>query len=533
MATSGANVARKINPIFKGVQMGDVRPGAYATDLDMSLVAGDQANLYETLTDQPVPGAAAVTSNYPHDHTGKDPSLQYDSGALIRHSYVTQWLDASLPPREENETNAHPLFLPFYWSPVYVPRGTDCLLIGMGCGENENSTLRLARFLVRIYSISGATYTEVASGPYRFDRASLSSEFWVSNSSDSGYRFIQCRITPDLIDFKSGGYYLVRIDAWDGANFNLWNDSQDGDIIEYNRVSTVIIAPIKQKPPAAVYQWTEPQLPTDNIDTPAEFQPIETDFVDVDRSINSAVLTSCSRNDSLLYEVTTGRPAGNKSEAALTHNGHNHADWLPGSTPARGGTTGLDDVGRDISFNLGSWFYGVLRPPAMQWNNSHFSDIDCAYDGGVAAPVTPGVRSVWGGRIVAPMLRSTAVPPTSSGVWGTVSNHIFRLPANTDINIGLSGAASKISAVALMWNDDASSTADVELTLYDKDGLNPGASVTVSTNAIGRSVLSFANLECSTNATGAGDIQRLGVRMRKSRNQARVAIYGVSLAYGV
>ncbi len=528
MATSGANVARKINPIFKGVPMGDVRPGAYATDLDMSLVAGDQANLYETLTDQPVPGAAAVTSNYPHDHTGKDPSLQYNSGALIRHSYVTQWLDASLSPREENETNAHPLFLPFYWSPVYVPRGTDCLLIGMGCGENENSTLRLARFLVRIYSISGATYTEVASGPYRFDRASLSSEFWVSNSSDSGYRFIQCRITPDLIDFKSGGYYLVRIDAWDGANFNLWNDSQDGDVIEYNRVSTVIIAPIKQKPPAAVYQWTEPQLPTDNIDTPAEFQPIETDFVDVDRSINSAVLTSCSRNDSLLYEVTTGRPAGNKSEAALTHNGHNHADWLPGSTPARGGTTDLDDVGRDISFNLGSWFYGVLRPPALFWSSSTFSDVDCEYTGGVAAPVTPGVRSVWGGRIVAPMMRSGS---GTGNDWATVSNHLFRLPANTDANIGLIGAASKINAVAFVWNQETNNTIDIELTLYDKDGLNPGASVVASTNTIGRSVLSFANLECSTNATGAGDIQRVGVRMRKSRNNRRCAIYGISVAY--
>lgn len=524
-------MARQINASFTGVQMNDVRPRAYATESDMQRMTGDQAHVYETLTNQPTPGAGATTVTGLHNHTVSDGTN--DTGALIRHPYLTSWINCRLFPREENITTAHPLFVPFFWTPVYVPPGTDVLLIGLGCGQGENRSLRRDRLRILLYRVSGSTFNPEASDPFKFDLPRMSSPFYIdTDESGSGFEFISYAVEDSQMlapGFSAGGVYLVRIDAWDGANFNLWSDSENSASLEANYISSVVIAPVKQKPLEAPYQWVESQQTTGSaISTPAEFQPVETDWVQDDRSINSAVLTNSSRNDSLLYEVTTGRPSSNKS--IPTHNGHNHADWAPGSTPARGGTTDLDDVGKDISFNLGSWYYGCLKTPALETRGVLYVDDDCEYNEGTSAAVLPpnGQQNVWGGRIIAPTFRTGA---GSSGSMCTVSHHLFRLPAGTDANIGLTGGASKISLTAFVWNQATNNTIEIEATILDENGLNPGTSVTASTNTAGRSILTLNNIPCATNATGDGDIQRVRIRFSKSRNNRHCAIYGVTLYY--
>lgn len=520
-------MARQINANFSGVQMNDTRPGAYATESTMQKMTGDQAHAYEVLSNQPVPGAGSITANGVHNHTITDGTN--DTGALVRHPHHINFMEARLYPRATNLTDDLRLFTPFYWQPVYIPPGTDHVSVVLVCLRGENKNKRLKRFRMKIYDVDTTvgpiTFTETIGKS--FENSTISNEFYISESAGSPFETIYARISPAQKDFSSGGIFLFRVDAWDGAAFLQYNDSEEDDQVELNTVNSLMILPVKQKPILDPYQWTQAQQTTGTaISTPAAFQPVEADWVQDDRSINSAVLTNSSRNDSLLYEVTTGRPAGNK--AVQTHNGHNHANWTPGSSPARGGTTDLDDVGQEISWNLGTWQYGVLREPINVASGSFF-DLDMTYEDGTASPVTPS-NSVWAGRIIAPTINNSH---SSQNKWATVSEHIVRLPAGTDVNTGVTGSASKFSAVVFVANSNTggTNTLDVELSMYDINRANQGAVQVQSSTQGPRAILRFDNLEPPTNATGNGDLVRLSIRFKKSRNSDFVAVYGLTLFY--
>lgn len=534
-------MARQINASFSGVQMNDARPRAYATESTMQKMTGDQSHVYETLTNQPTPGEAATTVTGIHDHAISDGTN--DTGALIRHPLHHNFFGATLLRRDENLTDDNTLFLPLYWNPVYIPPGTDYVSIVLLCGRGENREKRLKRFRIKIYdvdtTVSPVTFTEVISD-LKFQNATVSNEFYMSNESGSSLETIFARIGPETKDWSSGGVFLFRIDAWDGASFIQENDSEDYDPVEENEVNSLMILPVKQKPVAAPYQWVESQQTTGSaISTPTDFQPVEADWVQDDRSINSAVLTNSSRNDSLLYEVLTGRPSSNKS--VPTHNGHNHANWEPGSTPSRGGTTDLDDVGKDISWNLGTWHYGVMREPQINGDNDYF-DIDMIFDDGPGSPVTTP-NSVWTGRIVAPTIKDGRVPnPSGGGFLGTenrictVSDHLVRIPAATDANLNITGITSKINAVvfAAIENPGSGGTGNeitVELQFWDVNRLVSSVTSSQTSFAGERVLLFFEDLELPSSVTGNGDLVRLTVRMEKDRRQEYVGMYGITLFY--
>ena len=520
-------MARQINANFSGVQMNDTRPGAYATESTMQKMTGDQAHAYEVLSNQPVPGAGSITANGVHNHTITDGTN--DTGALVRHPHHINFMEARLYPRPTNLTDDLRLFTPFYWQPVYIPPGTDHVSVVLVCLRGENKNKRLKRFRMKIYdvdtTVSPITFTETISKP--FENSTISNEFYIPESAGSPFETIYTKISPAQKDFSAGGVFLFRVDAWDGAAFLQYTESEEDDQVELNTVNSLMILPVKQKPILDPYQWTQAQQTTGTaISTPAAFQPVETDWVQDDRSINSAVLTNSSRNDSLLYEVTTGRPAGNK--AVQTHNGHNHANWTPGSSPARGGTTDLDDVGQEISWNLGTWQYGVLREP-INLGPGLFFDFDMTYDDGTASPVTPP-DNVWAGRIIAPTICDTG---NTNGVWATVSEHIVRLPAGTDANTGVTGTASKFSAVVFVANENlvGNNELRIELSMYDINRANQGAAQVQTSTQGPRAILRFDNLEPPTNATGDGDLVRLSIRIFKTRQQDRVAVYGLTFFY--
>jgi len=472
-----------------------------------------------------VPGAGSVTAVAPHDHSiskTTGPTTSENTGALIRIGWVTQYLNARLFVRDSNPTPAHPLFVPFYWSPVYIPPGTDSVMVGMICPDisGEFKDRRAARFRLRVYDSS---INEMPNSPTTFRDATINDVFYLGGSS--GFDFLISKIGSSTIDFKAGGVFLFRIDCWDGLTMNQWNDSDNDNTLKSNFVNSVLIAPLKDKPLDVPYRYDEPTTTTNNIKTPLEYLPVEDDMVQTDRSMNSAVMTFAGRNDPLLQEVTHGRPAGNGREVDLLHSGHNHADWDLGSSPARGGTTGLDDSGLDLSWNLGSWSYGTLRPRANTAAGGEFADEDCIFSGGTGAPFTPNPRSVWGGKIVAPTL-------DRRNQWCTVSVHTFRLPAATDVNIGLAAGTTKIKAAVFGWLEGApQNELQMRVEIFDKDGANGGGAVQVNKTADGREVVDFSDLECSTNATGDGDIQKVRLQIRKTRNGDKASVYGITLYY--
>jgi len=209
-------MARVVNPTFTGIEMNNARPGSYATDLDSETIAKDQAYTYETLTNQPVPGAGSVTAVAPHDHSiskTTGPTTSENTGALIRIGWVTQYLNARLFVRDSNPTPAHPLFVPFYWSPVYIPPGTDSVMVGMICPDisGEFKDRRAARFRLRVYDSS---INEMPNSPTTFRDATINDVFYLGGSS--GFDFLISKIGSSTIDFKAGGVFLFRIDCWDG-----------------------------------------------------------------------------------------------------------------------------------------------------------------------------------------------------------------------------------------------------------------------------------------------------------------------------
>lgn len=508
-------MARYVNAKLQGMEIGNARPGSYATDLDSRLIHGDQAFTYESITNEPVPGNASLTCDVVHNHqiTRTAGLVEESSGALIRIGHVNQYINAILNVRDSNYAG-HNLFLPFYWSPSYVPPGTDALCVALACPNSEDQESISRRLRLKVYDSSISLLNE-----YKFRPTTINDPI---HSSNNRVMIVRIPKTGGGIDFTAGGVFLFRVDAWDGKNMFNYAGSDDIYELKKNTINSIIIAPLAQKPLDVPHTYKAPTTTTNNIDTPAEYQPVESDMVLPDRSINSAALTFASRNDSLLGEAITGRPYGNKSEAKLTFSGHNHAGWPTKSAPARGGATTIDDAGEELNWNLGSWFYGTLRPFADQNAGNNFGDLDCSFDGGTTYFST---LSIWGGKIVAPTLRT-------KNKWATVSQHTFRLPAATDANVGIIGSTTKLKASILCWMEGGpSNDFDLRVQVYDKDGLNGSGFFQVTTNTNGRQVLTIPNIECSTNATGNGDVQKIILQIRKDKGNDRASVYGMTLYY--
>jgi len=514
-------MARYVNAKLQGMEIGNARPGSYATDLDSRLIHGDQAFTYESITNEPVPGNASLTCDVVHNHqiTRTAGLVEESSGALIRIGHVNQYINAILNVRDgtlPSGSGAQNLFVPFYWSPSYVPPGTDALCVALICPNSEDQESISKRLLLKVYDSS----INPLGNSYKFRPATISDPI---RSSNNRVMIVRIPKTGTGIDFSAGGVFLFRVDAWDGDTIMNYNNADDIYQFKKNTINSIIIAPLAQKPLDVPHTYKAPTTTTNNIDTPAEYQPVESDMVLPDRSINSAALTFASRNDSLLGEAITGRPYGNKSEAKLTFSGHNHAGWPTKSAPARGGATTIDDAGEELGWNLGSWFYGTLRPFADQNPNRNFADLDCSIDGG-STFFSP--RNLWGGKIVAPTLRR------SISNFATISQHTFRLPAATDTNVGIVGSTTKLKATIFCWMEGApSQTFELQVQIYDKNGLNGGGFFQTSVNTNGRHVLTIPNIKCSTNATGDGDVQRIIIQVKKSRANRRASVYGMTLYY--
>lgn len=508
-------MARYVNAKLQGVEVGDIRPRAYATNLDSRLITGDQAFAYESITNEPVPGNASLTCDVVHDHkiTTIAGLVEEPSGALIRIGHVTQFINAVLNVRDTNQFPNLNLFVPFYWSPSYVPPGTDSICIALVCPNSEDQESISRRLRLRVYDSSVGLLAT-----HKFRRAKPTDPVFCSNR-----RVMIAQISPlglGAVDFSAGGVYLFQIEAWDGATVLNYNDAEDTYQLKKNTINSILIIPLRQKPLSTPHNYKAPTTTTTNTATPDEYQPVESDMVLPDRSINSALLTFANRNDSLLGESVTGRPYGNKAEIKLTFSGHNHSGWPTKSAPARGGTTTIDDSGAEVNWNLGSWAYGTLRPFAHENKGKNFGDLDCSPDGG-ASLFNP--LNIWGGKIVAPTVRKDKK-------WATVSQHTFRLPASTDANIGVTGTTTKLS-VAILCYLEKSTDFHLRVQIYDKDGLNGGGFHQITKTTTTREVVTIPNILCATNATGDGDVQKIRLQVQTKKKDKFASVYGMTLYY--
>ena len=526
-------MARKVNAIFTGSEVNEIRPGSYATDADMGNLAGDQAGLYETITNKPVPGSPSLGVIAPHDHS-RMTTLGFgtllNTGAPVRIGLVSNVINAGMPLRSNDVVAGEDLYTPIYWSPCYIPPGTDTVRVVLTVPRAYGTDSVLRRIRLRVGSGTPQNYLPT---PYfRFHGTDINSPVELAETVNE-YQVVQVTIADNENSWALGGTYFFKIECYDGTAGYYQDSPQppsggEPENLTYVKVYSVLILPIAKKPLAMPYRYEAPVSTNSTVTTPAEYQPVEEDMVDVSKSINSAVCTFSARNDPLMFEVLTGRPAGNFAEADLTHNGHNHANWDIGSAPLRGGTTTLDDTGKDVSFNLGTWSYGTMRPYATFAAGDQFIDADCRYnDGAGSLPPVAAEANVYTGAVIAPVLSANN---GITNTYASISQHTFRLPANTDDNIGLGAGLSRIQAKVMVYQEGAG-TCTVELRLFDEDGANGGTAQEVTSLAAGRNVLTFAQLHCATNATGNGDVQKIRLRIKKDTDATKFGVYGFTLFY--
>ncbi len=470
---------------FSGVEANDTRPGSKLRQAHLDDAAGDLALLYERLTDESVEsGTAAAVAGHIHDGT---------TGALMRIPWVQQTIWATLAPRAQSwATSNTPAWEPYVAPCFFVPAGHTTARAWIICPLETLSAAQSLR--VVSYDASGATNNPNAT---RYQHRATSAGWFAPNDDGNVCMYWD-------IDVTAGEVNYVLFEAWDGYSYPDQDKDEGEPIPGFREVHSFGVGPVKQ-PIEKPLDWTAPIAPasTTAINVADSFQHFDSAMTGDDFPVSSFVATWAMKNLGLCYEVCTSRPAPNLAIGSRTHTGHNHGD---------DGSSSLNSAGADIDANLAAWSFGTAREPRFDGAGSHWN-----------GHTADGSVNPWDGRIVG-VQNSFA----SSTAQSDFAKPRFRVPAGTDVNIGLSAGTTKLKATFLVYKQDT-----VDMTcyarLFNSTGsiITPGAQKSNTSGAVGGwALVTVSDLEVSTDATGNGDVQllELGQAVSAPKTQGIYAI---------
>lgn len=489
---------------FQGLAHNLVRPGAKTRKTDMEDLLKDSAVCYESLTSYKAPSAASISAT-PHVHDGTN-------GAIIRLplSHGGNW-HMGLNRRSGSPVSGgvdYSGFYPIVWVPFYAPPGVDEVIVVLFLKNSDG----INEFRATVQNTSLADTD--SQGP---------SEGFVSVSASAGqYSWLN----PGVRDYAVRGWEMsctagtvnvLRIDAWDGRFDHTYAGPLVGtpgatELPPTRAVRGYAVLPVVRRPPGvtpkvtATYSSTATHLLSQN----QSYVSYDSALVANDRAVPSYLLTTEHKNFNLLYEATTGQPAALRGSVTVA--GHNHREDGDGAS--------LDVSGADIDHSLGSWAYGVLRPPP---------DIGLlGASGGYSAKDMPKgdytFANEWWGTPIAPCIDQVNA---TSGTYYTVFEHIFRMPAVKD----LTSAGGNIRASALVYND-SNETMNVRFSIGDTSGsYSTTATAAASGSGDRQLVTTLGGIACGSRDA----IRRLKVEIQlaalKGAHTVTSGIYGVCLWY--
>lgn len=478
---------------FSGTAHQNVRPGAYTKTTTVQGIVKDQAYLYERITGLAVPNAGSALAT-PHDHSGDG------DGALIRVPYCQQPLGISLAARTSAPIISgadYAAFSPFVWTPFYAQAGVSkvmaVLWVNRGA-ENARTSFRGACYDASLNRIGD----------------------WVTPKTELQYKWLEppadgLHALVFVLNCNAGAANTVRLDAWDG----LWDESvpanERGQKLEDNRfVHSMCIGPEIRQPNAELVQYGPPSSTTSALGLPSSLTSFDSAQITDDVGLSSYHLVNINKNDGVLQELATNKPAG--AEASATLAGHNHGD---GATLATG-------PGVEIGRTLGAWFYGTVRPPPEDGTGStyfEFADV-------IGNPPTVKFANEWEGGSSAITITTAA-----STNWTTVAKHLVRIPETIAANV--STGTGKLIGVAFVWFDATKATRlDVRMSLGDANDANYGTTASDFTTVSGARDLLYCQRIPATSTPAGGQICTLKVEMKNTTSQnAASFLYGTALVY--
>lgn len=473
------------NAAFQGTEHNDVRPGATVKRAVVENWLKDQAAVYEGITGAAVPNAGAIAAT-PHVHDGTN-------GALIRLPLAHSALPALLYARDailvSGGTNYEDYY-PWEWRPFFAPAGVTrvAVLVLMRNLETFDS-LRCTMQSAVLADIDQQT---------RQDGFTSAGKPWLAPGGG-------LHVGGWLMDVTAGAVNVVKLEAWDGYYVpgTVVSGSVIGERLPLLRsVQGFAVVPIEREP-VSVAPAMSPVV-TDNVrvKVPSSFTSFDDHLVQPNRALPSYVLVSALKNDALLREVLTGRPAANRSVA--TFDGHSHKNDA---------ATSLDDSGADIDHALGSWGYGTVRPPVEQTGLTEWAYAD--------VPAGDGTfENAWDAAIAPQPNISSSAPATDY----TLFYHRVRIPAAIAAN--LAAGTGKLKLAALVY--DLGVTITVQAALGNAAATSFDTVASGSSGGAGREVITISGLEC----TRPEEVNTLRIQIRYATEKAQsLAIYGVCLYY--
>lgn len=456
---------------FTGVTDSDVRINEPVRMADIETVAEDQAYLYETITGSQVPDAGLISAT-PHIHdgtTGLPLPIPLAHGSPL----------VQMAARTTSGQSWHPMIL----SPFFCPDGvTSAVWVGLTYNVITAELLRVRALDSALGFVEGPRHVEVQQ---------------TSRPLPGGLHLLYAEVTT-----TPGTVNHLYLEGWDSHV-----TPPGGNLMSWALFPSLALGAV------SVPAWAEPRYSSTTYRTPgltqhggsSAYTSMDEGFFADKRSINSWLVQGMALNDALLFELATGRPAGDLSSTHTRdrrYKGHSH-----------GNEVDLDNCGALIHQPLGSWSYGVAR----RWSAS---------SGHMTNDMGAGTEYTWRGRIHAPTITGVAA------AYHTVGEHQFRLPALNEINArdSVGGSTTKISGSVLVRADQSKTgNVDVRLTLFDPNGVAAdGSSVVASvTSGVGLHVLSFSDLDATGDPADTGIPQGLRVEIQQASSTFNEAcIYG-------
>lgn len=476
---------------FAGTEHADVRPGAYTKTAVVEGIVKDQAYLYERITNLAVPNAASISATG-HDHTGDG------DGALIRIPYSQQPLGILLERRTSAPIAAgtdYAGFSPVIWMPFYCPPGVSEVMCVLWVDSATEAQLLTFRGVV----LDGS-FAEINSP---INPKNHSEYHWLRPPDDSVHGIVF------VLAASPGSVCTLKIEAWDGYYTAAVPPTQSGEILAATRtLYGMTFGPYIREPNRNLLQYSTPTTTQNILSVPSSFTSFDSALIANDHGLSGYHLVNIEKNDALLHEILTDKPAG--AEASQAVDGHNHAD----------GTT-LAQAGDNIPRTLAAWSYGTVRPFPEDGTGSTYYE----YTDVIGNPPTVKFANVWSGGS-----NAITITTTAGTSWVTVAKHLVRIPDAIAANVA--AGTGKLVGVAMVYFDPSKATRlDVQMSLGDASDTNYGAVASDFTTATGRDLLECRGIQCQ-NPTTSGAVCTLKIEMKNtvSSNSASF-LYGVALYY--
>lgn len=467
---------------FVGTEHADVRPGAYSNTSTIEGIVKDQAYLYERITNLTVPDAASAAVAG-HDHSGAG------DGAIIRVPICQQWMGALLHRQPTNPVSGgvnYAGFSKLIWHPFYCEPGVDRMTCILWVDRETYAYSETIRAIMMDSTLALIGTYQVSNGVR---------DYLITDNDRVGMVY-DLQTVPDAVN-------VLTVEAFDGYYHSSVpvDTTTIGELMpEFRRVLAFTLMPEIRTPNRQLRQYTTSSVTTASTITPSAYISMDDALVQDDVGVSSYHLVSMTKDDAMLQELATDKPAGNA--AATVVDGHNH----------EGGTT-LATCGATLKRTLGSWFYGTIRTP-LNGTKANYGDIDTIGSGLIA--------NYWTGGVNAITINSSAGTTTT-----TVATHLFRMPELTAAQLAATTGA--INVVVFVYADTSKCNLTVGVSIGNSSGASFGTESTHTFTTLGRHVYSFAAVDASALSAG-GVIGSLRIRMTNSSNTNGASfLYGASI----